>query len=168
MISDTIKKAIIQDILLFRAKRFYFSEIGVGHDEGDTEAEFLIGIGKYRSHFEVHGINEMYIKPNFDIENRSKILHKPEDRIEIVFDWKPSKNSENEPTSLDYIIKDNKITGLKFWFMAGPGLSAHTRTISFDVESIRMCNNCYNTYDIDLHDEEYVCPHCGNVTIIKR
>ena len=168
MIPEALKKAILEDTLLFRATRFYFSEIGVGNDEGETDDEFLIGIGKYRSHFEVHGINENYIKCNFDLENQRKILHKAEDRIEIVFDWRPSKNSENEPTSLDFIIQDNKIVALKFWFMAGAGLSAHIRTISFDVKDIYYCNQCFNTFDIEFLSEEYVCPHCGKVTRIKR
>lgn len=168
MVSEEIKKAILNDTLLFRATRFYFSEIGVGNDEGETEAEFLIGIGKYRSHFEVHGINEKYIKSNFDIENERKILHNKENRIEIIFGWRPSKNSENEPTSLDFMIEDNRIVGLKLWFMAGPGLSAHIRTISFDVKDIYYCPQCYNTFDIDFFAEEYVCPHCGHTIRIKR
>ncbi len=168
MIPEAIKNAILHDMLLFRATRFYFSESGVGNDEGETDAEFLIGIGKYRSHFEIHGLNESYIKSNFDIENNRKILHKSEDRIEIVFDWRPSKNTENEPTSLDFIIRNNRIVALKFWFMAGPGLSAHIRIISFDVKDIYYCNQCYNTFEIDFLSGEYICPYCGNITKIKR
>ncbi|MBQ7854511.1 MAG: hypothetical protein IJ352_05740 [Muribaculaceae bacterium] len=162
MISEAIKKAILNKHLLFRATRFYFYEIGVGNDEGDTDAEFLISVGGVRSHFEIHGINEKYIKSNFNIENQNKVLRKNEDIIEIIFDWRPSKNSENEPTSLDFVIRDNKIVKLKFWFMAGSGLNAHIRTIIFDVKDIYYCNQCYNTFDIDLLSGEYVCPFCGN------
>lgn len=168
MIPEAIKNAILDGTLLLRATRFYFWEIGVGTDEGETDAEFFIAGGRFRSHFEVHGINESYIKSNFDIEIKNRIIHEKEDRIEMVYDWLPSKNSQNEPTSLDFFIKDNQVKSLRFWFMAGTGEKMHFRTISFDVQHIEYCTNCYETFDIDYMSGEYECPYCGNVTRIKR
>ena len=84
MIPEAIINAILDGTLLLRATRFYFWEIGVGTDEGETDVEFFIAGGRFRSHFEVHGINESYIKSNFDIEIKNKIIHEKEDRIEMV------------------------------------------------------------------------------------
>lgn len=168
MIPEVIIKSIKEGSLLFRATKFAFWESGVGIDEGDTDAEFLILSGPFRTHFEVHGINEKYIKSNFNIENKKCIISEKEEKVEVVYDWLPSKNSENEPTSLEFHIQDNQIVFLKFWFMAGTGGQMHLRTISFDVKHIEYCPNCYDTFEVDFMSEEHICPHCGNIRRIKR
>lgn len=130
---DEIKKAILNGPLFLKAFRFVFYETEVGHDEGDTDSEFEIRIEKDKTCFEVYGINDKYINNNFEIGNDRIIFYKDEDKVEIVFEWRYSKNTENEPTSLDIFFRGKEISVLQFWFMVGENNNAHIRTISFDV-----------------------------------